>query len=95
MPPHLQHLHSSVGVLHTGRGDDYAEKQPERIDEEMTRAPFDLLASIVATDPPFSVVFTDWLAMIPALGWRCLPEATRTSPRSRACISAHVPSKRH
>jgi hypothetical protein len=45
--------------LHTGSRDDHAEEQPEGIDEDMALAPLDLLASIVATDPPFSVVFTD------------------------------------
>jgi hypothetical protein len=68
MPQYIQQLHGPVGVLHTGRRDDHAEEQPEGIDEDMALAPLDLLASIVATDPPFSVVFTDWLSMTPALG---------------------------
>ena len=59
MPPHLQHLHSPVGVLHTRRGDDHAEEQPKGIHADMALAALDLLAGIVATAPPFSVVFTD------------------------------------
>ena len=55
------------------RGDDDAEEQPERIDEDMALAPLDLFARIKAADPPFSVVLTDWLSMMPALGCRCLP----------------------
>jgi hypothetical protein len=35
-------------------------------------AAFDLFMRVKAADPPFSVVFTDWLSMIPAL-W-CIRE---------------------
>ena len=53
----------------------------------MAFAALDLFVRIKAADPPFSVVLTDWLSMIPALGWRCFPLATRTSPRNRSCMS--------
>jgi hypothetical protein len=59
MPQPLQHLHGADGVLHTRRGDDHAEEQPEGIHEDMALAALDLLTGIVATDPPVSVVFTD------------------------------------
>ena len=59
MPQDLQQQHGSVGVLHTGGGDDYAEEQPKGIHDDMAFAPLHLFAGIVATDPPFSVVFTD------------------------------------
>jgi len=34
----------------------------------MALATFDVFVGIKAPEPPFSVVFTDWLSMIPALG---------------------------
>ena len=46
------------------------QQQPERIDQDVTLASVDLLARIVAVDPPFSVVLTDWLSRIAAEGWR-------------------------
>jgi hypothetical protein len=60
----------------------------------MALTAFDLFVDIKAAKPPFSVVFTDWLSRIPALGWRRFPAATRTSPRSKSCIRCQVPSWR-
>jgi hypothetical protein len=95
MAQHVQQRHGPVVVLHTGGGNDHTEEQPEGIDEDMALAALDLLPRIIAADPPLSVVLTDWLSMMPALGWRCLPVAARTSPRSRSCMSCQVPSWRH
>jgi len=92
VPEACQHGFSPVTILHTRRGDDDGEDQPERVDEEMPLAAFDLFMDIKAAEPPFSVVFTDWLSIIPALGWRRFPAATRTSPRSKSCIRCQVPS---
>jgi hypothetical protein len=39
-----------------------------RVDENVALAPLDLFVRLVPTDPPFSVVLTDWLSIIPALG---------------------------
>jgi len=52
----------------------------------MALAALDLFMDLKATEPPFSVVFTDCLSILAALGWRRLPAAIRTSPRSRSCI---------
>jgi hypothetical protein len=82
-------------VLHVGRGDHHGQQQPERIDENMALATLDLLVRIVAVDPPFSVVLTDWRSILPALGWRCRPMATRIAPRSMSWLCCHVPSRRH
>jgi hypothetical protein len=89
-----EHDLGTIPVLHTGGGDDGGQDQPKGIDENMPFAPFDLFVGIKATDPPFSVVLTDWLSRIPALGCRRLPAATRTSPRSKSCIRCQVPSRR-
>ena len=38
--------------------DDDDEEQPQDIDHDVALAPADALASIIAPDPPFAVVFT-------------------------------------
>jgi hypothetical protein len=80
--------------LDAGRRDDDRQQQPEGIHEDVTLPPLDLLARVIAPDPPFSVVFTDWLSRMPALGWRCRPAAARTSPRSMSWMCCQVPSRR-
>jgi hypothetical protein len=84
----------TVTVLHTGRRDDDGQAQPKRVNEDMALAAVDVFVGVKAPEPPFSVVFTDWLSMRPARGWRRLPAATRTSPRRRSCIRCQVPSFR-
>jgi hypothetical protein len=79
-------------ILHVGGRYDHHQEQAERVDEERPLAAVDLGVRIQAADPPVSVVLTDWLAMLPARGWRCLPVATRLSPRRRAWRSGHEPS---
>jgi ABC-type oligopeptide transport system substrate-binding subunit len=46
----------------------YRKQETECVDDDVPLAPIYLLAAVVAAWPPFSVVFTDWLSMIPALG---------------------------
>ncbi len=87
-------LFRPIAILDAGSRHHHRQDQPEGIDEDMALAAFDLFAGIVPPDPPFSVVLTDWLSRIPALGWRRLPVATRTSPRSRSCMRGQVPSFR-
>ena len=90
----VQQKHGPVTVLHAGGRNHYREASPEGVDAEVPCAAVDVLGLVVAVDPPFSVVFTAYLSRIPALGWRRFPAATRTSPRSRSCISCQVPSFR-
>lgn len=89
----VQELLRPIAVLDNGGHDDHGEAPPEGIHEDVSLTPFDLLARVIAPEPPVSVVFTDWLSMMPVLGWRCLPAATRTSPRSRSCIRRQMPSR--
>ena len=92
MPEALQQQLRPITVLHASGGDDDRQQQTKRVDEDVAFAAFNLFMRVNAAEPPFSVVFTDWLSRIPALGWRCLPVATRTSPRTRSCMSGQVPS---
>ena len=94
MPEDVEEVLCPIAVLHVGRRNDDRQHQPEGIYEEVTLTTLDLLARVIAPDPPCSVVFTDWLSMMPALGWRCVPAATSTSPRSRSCMCCQVPSLR-
>jgi hypothetical protein len=70
----------SIAILDISGMNNDGDQQPERIDEEVPLSAVDLLARIVAMGPPFSVVLTDWLSMIPALGSRFRPADWRRSP---------------
>jgi hypothetical protein len=88
------HAFSPSAVWHVGGRDDHGQQQPSRIAAEMALTAIDLCVGIGAVDPPFSVVWTDGLSLLPALGWRCRPAAARTSPRRRSWSTSHVPSLR-
>jgi hypothetical protein len=68
VPQAVQDLLRAITVLDTGGGHDHGQEQPEGVHEDVTLPPFDLLARVIAPEPPFSVVFTDWRSMMPALG---------------------------
>jgi hypothetical protein len=70
------------------------QEQTKDIDDDVALATARTLASVITPDPPFAVVFTVWLSMIPALGSRVLPEASRRSPRKASCICSHTPERR-
>ena len=81
----FQHQLGAVAILHVRRMNDDAPNQTERVDQQMPLAPLHLLAGVVAaTRPLFSVVFTDWLSMIAALGRWNLPCFRRTRRRIRS-----------
>lgn len=82
MPKQRQHQARTIAVLNIGGMNDGNEDQPENVYEQVAFAAVDLLASIVAVRPPFSVVLTDWLSMMAALGCRLRPAASRVSPRN-------------
>jgi len=63
--------------------DLYLEQEPLRIGHNMAFAAFDFFACIVATRPPFSLVFTLWLSMRATLGCFLRPSFSRTFSRSR------------
>jgi len=61
---------------------DNGQNEAHGIDHDMAFAAGDLLAGIISTEPPFSVVLTLWLSMMAALGVRFLPAFCRTFSRS-------------
>ena len=89
-----EHRFGPIAVLNPRRMYHHDEEQPEDIDHDVALAPADALASIIAPGPPFSVVFTVWLSIIPALGSRVRPEASRRSPRKVSCIRSQTPARR-
>ena len=58
----------SISILNIGRMHHHRKQQPHGIYNDVSLSTVDLLASVIATRPPFSVVFTDWLSMMAALG---------------------------
>ena len=73
----------------------HGQQQPYGVHGDVTLATHHLLTSIIATRPPFSVVFTDWLSIMAALGVRLLPSDCRTLGRSASWTPSHVPSSVH
>ena len=90
-----QYQSGSVPVLDIGGVNHYGQEQAGRIHYDVAFAPRYLLAGVVAPRPPFSVVFTDWLSMMAALGLAPRPSFSRTWPRSSSSTRSHVPSARH
>ena len=90
-----QHQLGAVPVLDVGRMYHYGQEQAGRIHYDVAFAPRYLLACVVAPRPPFSVVFTDWLSMMAALGVASRPSLSRTWLRSASSTRSHVPSARH
>jgi hypothetical protein len=72
----------AITVLEIAGMNQSNQDQAHHIDEQMSFTPIDLLAGVVAVRSPFSVVLTDCESITPALGCRCRPAASRTSPRS-------------
>lgn len=85
----------SVTILNVGCMNDCSNNQSKRIYEEMTFAAVDFLAGIISMEPPFSVVLTDWLSRMAALGSASRPSAMRTWVRSASWSCTHSPSRRH
>ena len=90
-----QHQLGSISILDVGGMYHHGQKQSHGVYYDVTLAPSDLFAGIIATRPPFSVVFTDWLSMIAALGVASRPAASRTLGRKASSMASQVPSSRH
>ena len=90
-----KHQHGSVTVLDVGSMDDNSQKQSQGINHDMALASRHLLSRVIATRPPFSVVLTDWLSMMAALGVGSCPSASRTLGRSASWMRSQLPSSPH
>ena len=85
----------SISILDIGRMHYHRQQQPHGIYNDVSLSTVDLLASVIATRPPFPVVLTDWLSMMAALGVGLLPSAFRTLGRRASWTRSHVPSCLH
>lgn len=82
-----------VPIRHTGWMHHCPQHQSARIDQPMARAARQVLRSVVAAAPPCSVVHTDWLSRMGAMG--AGPAACRTCARNIALAHSQVPSMCH
>ena len=95
--PHQLRKHQlgSITVLDVGSVDHHSQRQSQGIHHNMALTARHLLACVVAARPPFSVVFTDWLSMIAALGVGSRPSISRTRGCKVSWMRSQVPSNRH
>lgn len=70
-----------------GGPDETGQNQSHRVHHEVSFSAFYAFPGIKSTDPPFSVVFTDWLSTTAMLGSASRPAATRT------CRDSNLPPK--
>ena len=94
LPLHLGHHQlGAITVLQVCRMDHHGQHQPHGIHYEVALATLDFLAGVIASGPPFAVVFTVWLSIMAALGVGWRPSAARTTGRREACTRSPVPSR--
>jgi len=89
-----EHQPGPVAVGDVGRVDDDLQDQAGGVDQQVALAPAQLLGAVVAARPPFSVVLTDWLSKMAALGVGSRPIRRRVCSRNAACAFSQVPSLR-
>src|SRR5918999_2556504 len=70
------------------------DDQTRGVHQQVVLATLYFLAPVVAPRPPFSVVFTDWLSMTPALGVGSRPTLSRSFSRKTVFILSSTPSLR-
>jgi hypothetical protein len=91
----LKQVFGAIFVRPISRMHQYLHQPTLRIDHDMSFTSFHLLATIIATCAPFSVVLTDWLSTINTLGSASRPLSWRSFSRKRSFIRSHVPSRRN
>lgn len=73
-----------LAVIFVGSMNDHAQKESERIDDDVALTPADLFARITsAFRPPCRAISTDWVSITAALGLGLRPEATRAESGRR------------
>ena len=95
--PHklVQHQLSPIPVLNVRWMHHYGQQQSHGVNHNVTLAALHLLTGVIATRPPFSVVFTLWLSLMAAEGVGSLPSNSRTLGRKVSWIPSQVPSFLH
>ena len=93
LPDLFQDQPGSVPILHVACVDNHSQHQANRVCQDVALPALEVLGCIVAAYPPFSVVFTDWLSRIPALGCSSRPALARTSLRRASFMPPKTPSR--
>ena len=81
----------SITILNVCPVNHHRHEQSYSVNNDLALAPVDLLSCIIAPWPPLSVVFTDWLSMIPALGVDSRPSICLTFGHKASSIRSQVP----
>ena len=90
-----EHQLGAIPILNIGGMDHHGQEQSQGIHYNVAFASTNLLARVVTPRPPFSVVFTDWLSIMAALGVGSRPSISRTLGRRVSWTRSQVPSCRH
>jgi hypothetical protein len=77
-PGLLQNPPSTLPIGNIRRMHHRHQDQAQGVHQQMPLPSFHLLADVIASRPPFSVVLTDWLSTMAASGSSWRPDATRT-----------------
>src|SRR5690554_3436273 len=83
---------AAVGLI--GGQHLHAQQQAGTIDQGVALAAL-LLVAVVAPDPPFSLVRTDWLSRMAAVGFAPRSAFRRVRSRNAVWMRSQVPSRRH
>ena len=86
-----QHQLGPIPVLNVRGMHNHRQQQPDGVNHDMALPSLHLLACVVATRSPFSVVFTLWLSIMAAEGVGYLPSNSRTLGRNASWIHSQVP----
>ncbi len=84
---------ASIPVGDVGRVDDEREDETLRVHQDVPLASLQLLAAVIAREPPFAVVLTDWLSRIATLGLTSRPARRRACSRQCVWTRSQVPSR--
>ena len=91
-----------IPILDIGRMHHHRQQQPHGIYNDMSLSTVDLLASVIATRPPFfrrldrlAVYDSSARCRVPPLGLPNLPSACRTLTRRASLARSHVPCSLH
>lgn len=86
---------AAPAVVLVCREDLDAGQQAGSLDQRVALAAVQLLVPVVAADPPFSLVRTDWLSRMAAVGFASLSILRRVRSRSSGWMRSQVPPTHH
>jgi hypothetical protein len=91
----VKQCHGASAVLNVGRQHRHLDYHAFRLTEQGAFASRDLLAAIIATIPPCSVVFADWRSLRAAVRSGARPSFTRRRRRRAALLRSKTPASTH